>query len=88
MRSVSAQLSVAGVADQLHGKSSEKLASAVWIRPVGRLPGHFTRVEAITNCAVSDALHASQRSTLGCHRPGCSCVLPPGRATSSAGRMP
>jgi hypothetical protein len=51
MRSVSAQLSVAGVADQLHGKSSEKLASAVWIRPVGRLPGHFTRVEAITNWA-------------------------------------
>jgi hypothetical protein len=51
MRSVSAQLSVAGVADQLHGKSSEKLASAIWIRPVGRLPGHFTRVEAITNRA-------------------------------------
>jgi hypothetical protein len=43
MRSVSAQLSVAGVADQLHGKISEKLASAVWIRPVGRLSGHFTR---------------------------------------------
>ena len=51
MRSVSEQPSVAGVADQLHGKISEKLASAVWIRPVGRLPGHFTRVEAITNRA-------------------------------------
>jgi hypothetical protein len=49
MRSVSEQPSAAGVADQLHGKISEKLASAVWIRPVGRLPGHFTRVEAITN---------------------------------------
>ena len=37
MRSVSEQPSAAGVADQLHGKISEKLASAVWIRPVGRL---------------------------------------------------
>ena len=51
MRPVSAQPSAAGVADQLHGKISEKLASAVWIRPVGRLPGHFTRVEGITNQA-------------------------------------
>jgi hypothetical protein len=49
MRSVSEQPSAAGVADQLHGKISEKLASAVWIRPVGRLPGHFTRVTAVSN---------------------------------------
>jgi hypothetical protein len=51
MRSVSEQPSAAGVADQLHGKISEKLASAVWIRPVGRLSGHFTRVAAVSNCA-------------------------------------
>jgi hypothetical protein len=44
MRSVSEQPSAAGVADQLHGKISEKLASAVWIRPVGRLSGHFTEL--------------------------------------------
>jgi hypothetical protein len=49
MRSVSEQPSAAGVADQLHGKISEKLASAVWIRPVGRLSGHFTRVTAVGN---------------------------------------
>jgi hypothetical protein len=49
MRSVSEQPSAAGVADQLHGKISEKLASAVWIRPVGRLSGHFTRVAAVSN---------------------------------------
>ena len=49
MRSVSEQPSAAGVADQLHGKISEKLASAVWIRAVGRLSGHFTRVAAINN---------------------------------------
>ena len=49
MRSVSEQPSAAGVADQLHGKISEKLAAAVWIRPVGRLSGHFTRVEATSN---------------------------------------
>jgi len=51
MRSVSEQPSAAGVADQLHGKISEKLASAVWIRPVGRLSGHFTRVAAVSNWA-------------------------------------
>jgi hypothetical protein len=51
MRSVSEQPSVAGVADQLHGKISEKLASAVWIRPVGRLPGHFTRIAAVSKWA-------------------------------------
>ena len=49
MRSVSEQPSAAGVADQLHGKISEKLASAVWIRAVGRLSGHFTRVAAVSN---------------------------------------
>jgi hypothetical protein len=52
MRSVSEQPSAAGVADQLHGKISEKLAAAVWIRPVGRLSGHFTRVAAVSNWAV------------------------------------
>ncbi len=54
MRSVSAQLSVAGVADQLHGKSSEKLASAVWIRPVGRLSGHFTKEADTSNRAFGE----------------------------------
>jgi hypothetical protein len=65
MRSVSEQPSAAGVADQLHGKSSEKLASAVWIRPVGRLPGHFTRVEAITNRAFG-MRHYSNTDWISC----------------------
>ena len=51
MRSVSEQPSAAGVADQLHGKISEKLASAVWIRPVGRLSGHFTKEANASNRA-------------------------------------
>jgi hypothetical protein len=69
MRSVSEQPSAAGVTDQLHGKISEKLASAVWIRPVGCLPGHFTKVEAITNRAfvngsdTSDADRSTVNST-------------------------
>lgn len=62
MRSVSEQPSAAGVADQLHGKISEKLASAVWIRPVGRLSGYFTRVAAVSNCPFS---HHSRAHTRG-----------------------
>jgi hypothetical protein len=59
MRSVSEQPSAAGVADQLHGKISEKLAAAVWIRPVGRLSGHFTRVAAVSNCRLVEAPSSS-----------------------------
>jgi hypothetical protein len=40
-----------GRSRSLHGKISEKLAAAVWIRPVGRLPEHFTRLAAASNRA-------------------------------------